>query len=245
MKSSGLRKLLIILFFCCSLPAHAVIKVGTVFFYPPFVLSLNEGFDIELMQSLCQGLKEQCQMIPMDFNKLYTSLDKGQIDLAIGGIAISPLRKNDYIFSLPYMLSKGQFLVLQGSGINSMEDLKGAAVGVIKGDPKGGVFYNYLESNFGDFFQIQTFDDIEDIITALGNKTIKAAFLHHSTAVYWEQNGGNQFQTFGNIIPIGEGYAIMALPANAALIQRINVLLQGMEKDNAYLNLYKTYFGNN
>ncbi|KTC75195.1 arginine-binding periplasmic protein [Legionella birminghamensis] len=244
MNIPSLRNLLIILFFCFSIPAQAVIKVGTVFFYPPFVLSLNEGFDIQLMQSLCQGLKEKCQIIPMDFNKLYTSLDKGQIDLAIGGIAISPQRKNDYIFSLPYMLSRGQFLILKGAKVNSIEDLKGATIGVIKGDPKGGVFYDYLENNFEDYFQVQTFDDIEDVITALSNNNIKAAFLHHSTALYWEQNGGGQFQTFGKVIPLGEGYAIMALPSNAALIQRINALLQGMEKDNAYLNLYNTYFGN-
>lgn len=64
----------------------------------------------------------------MDFNKLFPALDNGSIDLAIGGIVISQIRQQKYDFSLPYMLSKGQFLVTQNSNVQTVNDLKGQKV---------------------------------------------------------------------------------------------------------------------
>ncbi|KTC99262.1 hypothetical protein [Legionella feeleii] len=54
--------------------------------------------------------------------------------------------------------------------------------------------------------------------------------------------GGGQFKALGEPAIIGSGYGIMALSTNSALIGTINQQLQGIEKDNTYLNLYGTYF---
>lgn len=239
------KKFLSILLLCCflfPLTGNSNIKVGTLFFDPPFVLSLGEGFDIDLVRLLCKGLNEQCELIPMDFNKLYSALNSGKIDIAIGGISISSDREQNYIFSLPYMICKRQFLVLQSSQIKTMDDLNGTTVGVIEGDPHGGVSYQYLVSNYQGKFQIKQYDDMEDLVTALSSGAISAAFLHRSSVLYWVQNGGNQFKPLGQVLILGDGIGIMALPKNQPLIQRINDQLQAMEKDNVYLNLYKTYF---
>lgn len=222
--------------------ADANIKVGTVFFDPPFVMSINQGFDIDLIRTIFQRMKMSYEIIPMDYNQLFTALNDGTIDIAIGGISIAPGREAIYIFSLPYMVSKGQFLILKNGAIKSVDDLQSGKVGVIRGEEQGGVFYNYLTTNYMDQFQIMKFDDMEDIITALSNKSIAAAFLNQPTAAYWEQNGGGQFKALGQPAIIGSGYGIMALSANATLIGTINQQLQGMEKDSTYLNLYGTYF---
>lgn len=100
---------LLVWLFCFSLnnTVYATIKVGTVFFYPPFVMSTGDGFDIDLMHVICHRLQETCQFFPMNYNQLFTSIDTGKIDIAIAGIAISPERQAKYVFSLPYVLSKG------------------------------------------------------------------------------------------------------------------------------------------
>ncbi|KTD17752.1 transporter substrate-binding domain-containing protein [Legionella jordanis] len=223
---------------------YATVRVGTVFFFPPFVTSLNEGFDIELVRSICQRLNLSCELQPMDFNKLFPALDNGSIDLAIGGIVISQIRQQKYDFSLPYMLSKGQFLVTQNSNVQTVNDLKGQKVGVIKGEQDNGVFISYLNDNFPGQFSVSQFDDMEDLITALSANQISAAFTHESTALYWQENGGGQFKLLAGPVLLGQGIGIMALPKNAALLQQINQALQDLEKDGSYLNLYQTYFGN-
>lgn len=244
MKSFKALLLSIFFYSFSTSPAYADLKVGTVFFYPPFVMSIGEGFDIELIQTLCQRIQENCQLIPMDFNQLFTALDSGKIDIAIGGITISKDKLAKYIFSLPYMLSKGEFLILKNNPTKSINELQGSKVGIIKGLQDGGLFYNYLLTHYDGQFQILQYDDMEDLITALNSGEITAAFTHESTTLYWTQNGGDQFKTLGNPMLVGDGIAIMALPNNAPLIQQINQQLQKMEQDNSYLNLYNTYFAN-
>ncbi len=234
----------LLLSFSLHTPVYANIKVGTVFFYPPFVMSTGDGFDIDLIRTICQRLQETCEFYPMNYNQLFTSIDMGKVDIAIAGIAISPERLTKYTFSLPYMLSKGQFLTLKSSNIHSIEDLKNKKVGVIKGELEGSAIYNFLIHNFSDLFQVVQFNDMEDLITAVNDGDISAAFIHRSAANYWVQNGGNQFQTLSTPLTYGDGIGIMALPAKASLIQRINQQLQTMEEDNSYVNLYKIYFGN-
>jgi len=231
---------LILAFSLIASPVYALIKVGTVFFEPPFVTSINQGFNIDLIHALCQGMKEQCQVIPMDFNKLFTALDSGDIDLAFG-VYVSENREKRYIFSLPYIASKVQFLVLKSKNINSIDMLKGKKVGLVK-EEEGGLLYEYLIVNYGPSTSVVNYDDMEDVITALNSDDISAALLHKPTVQYWEQNSDNLFVALGQPINLGDGVAIMALPENAALIQRINQQLQLIENNNVYLNIYNVYF---
>lgn len=234
------------LVFCFFFPfsSYSAIKIGTLVYDPPFVISAHEGFDIDLSRLLCERMKAQCQLMPMSSKQLYQALQLGKIDMAIAGITISSSRKADYIFSLPYMLSKGQFLTLSDSNINSVHDLQGSTVGVIRDELSGGVFYNYVTHNYQGQFKINQYDTVEDMFAALSNKTISAVFLYRSDVNYWNHNGSNMFKPLGPVVTIGGGLAIMALPKNQDLIGQINKLLQQMEQDNTYLGLYKTYFSN-
>lgn len=243
----GLNRFLIT--FCCLLffklsPAHAEVKVGTVYFDPPFVMSTGVGFDTDFTRVIFQHLKMPYQLISMNYKQLFTHLDRGQIDLAVGGISIANQQMSKYLFSLPYMLSKGQFLTLNANNIKSMADLKGGDIGVIRGQEQSDVFYNYLLSHYKGQFDVVEYNDMEDIMSALTDKHIRAAFLHRSTANFWQQNGGNQFQTLGEVIQVGDGIAFMALPKNQALINQINEQIKIMEKDGSYMKLYNTYFAN-
>ena len=198
---------------------------------------------MDLSRSLCAHLHEECQFISMGMEQLYEAMAAGKIDIAIGGIPIQ-LNNEIFIFSLPYMLSKGQFLIIKEGTIHSVSDLKGGVVGVIRDDLNGGLFYNYLFNQYHGQFKIQQFNDIEDVMSALSNKTISAAFLYHPVVNYWKQNSGNQFTSLGPPIVIGNGIAIMSLSKNKKLIQRINQQLQTMERDNTIMRLYNTYLFN-
>ncbi|WP_131795453.1 transporter substrate-binding domain-containing protein [Fluoribacter gormanii] len=221
---------------------YTTINIGTLIFKPPYIFSPKNGFDIDLAQLLCQRLKEQCHFIPMGINELYKKLQEGKVDLAMGGIPISYELKTNFIFSLPYMLSKGQFLVLKNSQINSINGLQGKKVGILQNPLNGGLFYEYLLEHYSKLFQIKLYEDIEDVLADLHNKTISAAFLNRSSVNYWTHEGGNQFKPLGDVDEIGDGIVILASPKNQELIDRINNALKAIEKDNTYMKLYNTYF---
>ncbi|KTD07872.1 transporter substrate-binding domain-containing protein [Legionella jamestowniensis] len=233
-----------LLFSCTIFSAHSAIRVGTVFLYPPFVMSVNEGFDIEFVNLLCQRMKTDCTLIPMDFNKLFSALDNDVIDIAIGGIVISKAREQQYVFSLPYMLSKGEFLVLKDNKASSIDELAQQTIGVMKGAQASNVYSNFLNVNYPGVFKFQDFNDIEDLVSALRNQTIAAAFVHESAAYYWEQNGGGQFKMLGKPMSVGLGVGIMSTPKNISIIQQLNQQIVDIEQDGAFVSLYQEYFGN-
>ncbi|MCC5013806.1 MULTISPECIES: transporter substrate-binding domain-containing protein [unclassified Legionella] len=231
------------IFFVSS--AYSEIKIGTLAYDPPFVISPTEGFDIDLSRLICKYLQEQCRLMQRANTKqLYQALEEGKIDLAIAGITISQARQNNFVFTLPYMLNKSQFLTLKSNNINSINELKGTTVGVIRDQLSGGVLYNYLLNHYQKQFKINQYGNVEELLASLNNKTLSAVFLYRSDVNYWNQNGGDSFKPLGSVITLGEGLAIMALPKNNQLISRINAVLLQMENNNIYLAVYKTYFSN-
>ncbi|WP_454784600.1 transporter substrate-binding domain-containing protein [Legionella sp. WA2024007413] len=237
-----IKTLLISLSLLLSSISYATINIGTLIFKPPYIFSPKNGFDIDLAQLLCQRLKEQCDFIPMGMDELYKKLQQGKVDLAMGGIPISHDLKTNFIYSLPYMLSKGQFLILKNSEINSINELQGKKVGVLRNPLNGGLFYEYLSTHYAKLFQMKLYEDVEDLLADLHNKTIAAAFLNRSSVNYWTQEGGDQFQPLGEVHIVGDGVVILAPPKNQALIGRVNNVLKAIEKENTYIKLYNTYF---
>ncbi|MCL9683876.1 transporter substrate-binding domain-containing protein [Legionella maioricensis] len=235
--------LLALCFFFSSL-GNSTINIGTLIFKPPFISSPGNGFDIDLAHLLCQRLQERCDFKPMGINELYKKLQEGKIDLAIGGIPISYSLKINFIFSLPYMLSKGQFLVQKKNRIDSIRELRGQTIGLLQNPLNGGVSYKFLLERYPGQFKIKLYNDVEDILADLSSKKITAAFLNRSSVNYWVEHGGGQFKSLGPVFTIGDGIVILALPKSKKLIERINTLIDDIEKDNTYIKLYNIYFAN-
>ncbi|KTD59559.1 arginine-binding periplasmic protein [Legionella santicrucis] len=69
---------------------HAEIKIGTIHYYPPFIINKNQGFDIELMSYLCQKIKIKCSFVQMEETELFKALENRKVNLVIAGIMIPP-----------------------------------------------------------------------------------------------------------------------------------------------------------
>src|SRR5699024_8719191 len=122
MKKSALALLLAV----CSLPALAQkITVGTHPFYQPFEYYNEQnqlaGFDIELMQALCDELHAECQFTPIAFDNLVLSLKSRKIDAAVSGMDITPERQQQVNFAGPYYQNSATFIVPTAAGITQSE----------------------------------------------------------------------------------------------------------------------------
>ena len=246
-----IKKVLLSLVVFFSLPfsiSYSSIRVGTVISDPPYVTSLKQGFEVELMQLLCLRMNEQCDFVTMDYYALFTALDNHQIDLAFDGVPfyIPPNSLNGpYIFSSPYLSNEGQFLVLRGSKIKSVNDLPlGGHVGLIeeKQQVTEGIFYQFFSKKYGSKLHLKIYADLETLIAALSDGNIPAAFLDNNEANYWKLNSGNKFNTLGKPMKVADGIGIVASPKNGLLIKRINQQLKQMQTNEAYIHLYNNYF---
>ncbi|CEK10574.1 transporter substrate-binding domain-containing protein [Legionella hackeliae] len=219
---------------------HATINVGIPYYNPPFVLNQDEGFDIAIMRTICTRLKENCVFYPMLFHKLYAALDKGEIDIAVGGITISEARKTHYLFSLPYMASNGKFLTLKNTTIQTTDDLATKKVGALRGSD----YEEFLANTYGLKFQIVPYSAATSMMDALNRGDIDAVFLDDVAVNFWCMQSDGLFTSLGDREIIGSGFAIMTTPQNSAIIQSINKILMQMESDGTYKSIYNSYFSN-
>jgi len=85
------------------------------------------GYEVEIMNELGKRLNLKINYVEMGLDGMLTSLNSGQVDLAVNDIEITPEREEKFTFSEPYKYSFGTAIVRKSdhSGIESLEDLKG------------------------------------------------------------------------------------------------------------------------
>ncbi|WP_158617458.1 transporter substrate-binding domain-containing protein [Legionella sp. km772] len=221
-----------------SFSAYATIRVGIPFYKPPFIIDKYDGFDINLMNIICERLQEHCEFQPMLFHTLYISLENKEIDLAIGGLTISEERETLFLFSQPYLASNGTFLVLANSPLKTAADLEQKNIGVIQDS----VYGDYLLDQYGSKVKIVSFIGPLLMFFALNSHQIDAIFSDERSVNYWIQHNDGVFKVLGKPCPIGSGFAIMANPDSTNLINAINGILKQLEQDGTYDQLYEQYF---
>lgn len=222
--------------------------IGTSANYPPLASLIDQknhftGFEIEIMQAVCDRIKAPCEFRPVIISTITDQLLSRKIDLAIAAIIIQSKPVPGYIFSLPYLASNTQFIVNKQSPINNPADIKNKRVGVRRGSLYGGDYFkNYVLQLYHNQVRVAEYPTMNDLMEALGNRVVDVAFVNAVAADYWYMNNQNQYKLIGSKIPLGNGYGIMANEGQEPLINAINNALQHMLADGSYEAIYSRYF---
>lgn len=239
-----MRKLFICFIFSFSLSAGAqTLLIGTLSYNPPFEIEADAqknvmGFDVDIMNEICKRLNKHCKYKYMAFSNLFDAIDEGQIQLSIAAITITDSRQQDYIFSLPYLLSSAQFITLADSSIHDLSDLKNKKIGLLESS----AYLNKILSNYKNNNQIVEFKKSANEYQELKSKKVDVIVTDSAVAQYWVANNNGVFKLVGKAIPTGNGYGIMANKTSTQLIADINKTILQMELDGSYLQIYNRYF---
>ncbi|MCF8118122.1 MAG: transporter substrate-binding domain-containing protein [Desulfarculaceae bacterium] len=94
------------------------------------------GLDVDLVKDLAASLGVKIRFEPMAFDKLIPAAAAGEVDVAVGGITITPQRNARVFFAGPYFVSGQTLLATRevGAGINGLADVNrpGFSVAVAK-----------------------------------------------------------------------------------------------------------------
>ncbi len=109
--------------------------VGTDATYPPFESKDDTGklvgFDIDLMDQICDKLGVRCEYVVVPFDGIISGLNSEKYDAIISSFTITPEREKVIDFSKPYYNASQSISVrLDRQDINSLIDLKGKKIGV-------------------------------------------------------------------------------------------------------------------
>jgi ABC-type amino acid transport substrate-binding protein len=236
-----------------SKPLH----IGVVNFAPPFSSAINlntgktanpnkanethhfYGFCIDLMDEICVRIQETCHYKETELGeKQLNDLRKGTIDVTFLTSPVSSTTDKDYIYSLPYIPSRGQFIVPEGSKINSLDDLVGKKIGTFQAS----ALKNTIVAKYTSLKNIKEYTQLTQMLDALNTHQVDALLINASFAKYL-MNNVERLKPIGKPMELGMGYGMIALKHNQALIDQINKALLQIESDGTYTTIYNKYFG--
>ena len=211
--------------------------------YPPFEMEDGEGgytgFDIDLVDEIADRLGLELEVVEAGFDGLESgaTLAAGQCDLAASAMTITEERAENLNFSDPYYDASQSLIVLTDSGIESLEDVSGEALGV----QAATTGQDFAEENAPEDTEIQEFPSGPDLFTAMRAGQIVAGLQDLPVNVEQVQQDDDfeiveEFET-------GEEYGFAAAQGNDDLIEAINATLAELREDGTYDEIFDQYFG--
>ena len=240
------KTLLAILFAGSAFAAQAAetLTIGTEATYAPFEFTNDKneiiGFDIDVMNKLCEEMKVSCKIVNQSFDGLIPSLKTRRIDAAIAGIDVTPERQKQVAFTkIYYDDSSIQFITLKDS-LTSLDQLKGKKVGI----QKGTTYSKYLNEKYPDVKAV-SYDSYQFAFLDLKAKRIDAILIDSAAATEW-LNKEPSLVKIGKEVSdpdyIGAGLGIAVRKGNSALLDQFNQVLTKIKSDGTYDQIYAKWF---
>ena len=85
------------------------LRVGMSGSQPPFVVKDKDGniigFEVDIAEALAAAMGVKLKIVPKPFAQLLPALEKGEVDMVMSGLTITPERSLKFAFAGPYYVS--------------------------------------------------------------------------------------------------------------------------------------------
>lgn len=229
--------------------AQESVKVGVAAEpYPPFTVpdaSGNwTGWEIEIMNAVCEAAELQCEITPIAWDGIIPALTSGRIDMIMSSMSITAEREETIDFSNKYYNTPTAIVAAKGADIApTNEGLAGKILGV----QVSTIHENYAEAHFPDaeIKTYQTQDEANQDLYAGRIEAIQAdgialdAFLSSET-------GQACCELMGEVEPdkdiLGAGVGVGLREGDDELEQKVNAAIAEIRENGTYEEISKKYF---
>ncbi len=197
------------------------------------------GFDIDLMQAIADKLGLELAVSDQAFDSIQSgaALAAGQCDVAASAMTITEEREENVNFGEPYFDADQSLMVKADSGIESLGDLAGEAIGV-QADTTGQA---YAVENAPEGATVTEFPDAAALFAALEAGQIAGVLqdLPVNALRVSEEDTLTIVETYQTDEQYGFATAEDSSPE---LLEAINSALAELREDGTYDELYAEYF---
>ena len=191
------------------------------------------GAEVEMMALVARELGLKPVFVQNMWEGLIPGLDRGDYDVAVNAIEITPERSKQVAFSRPYFITYEQLAVRRDdTSIETLDQLKGKRVGTYSGALAQGL----LEERG---LKPLLYDTIDPLYRDLGLKRLDAVLLDQPIALYV----GKPLPDVKFVgPPVGRlEYGMAFLKKNAALRDKVNAALQRLEASGELRQLWERW----
>ncbi len=206
----------------------------------------NVGFDIDLATAVFEQYGITVEWQPIDWDLKETELNNGNIDLIWNGYSATDERREQVLFSDPYMTNQQVLVTKKDSGIADVTGMTDKILGAQAGSSGYSVFEDQPEIlkdivADGDAVQYSTFTEA---LIDLQNDRIDGLLIDRVYANYYLTEEGilDEF----NIIDAGyasESFAVGARKSDTTLVEKINEAFTTLYEDGTFQEISEKWFG--
>lgn len=184
------------------------------------------GFEVEIADEIGKRLGRPIEFVQTQWDTLIPALNRNDFDIAMSGLEITPERKEEAAFTIPYYVYTQQLVVRADQPqINSLADLKGHAVGTLAASAAERV----LKQTPG--IEVRSYDDNVRPYDDLEIGRVDGVLLDLPIAEYYA-HPKKTLRFAGE--PFAPGfYAIAVRKDDTKLLAEINGALEQMKKDGS------------
>lgn len=195
------------------------------------------GFDVELINALCETAGYELDFQSMSFDGLIPALQTSQIDAAISAMTITDKRKEVVNFSDAYYKS-GLIVAVQtkNEAIKGFDELKGKKIAVQSGTTGA------MEAEKVPEAKITYFTNTDQALLELKNGAVDAVINDYPVSAYFIQQGNPDIKLVGDILS-AEEYGIAVPKSKPEVLEKLNAALKTIKENGKYAEIYKKWFG--
>lgn len=192
------------------------------------------GFEVDLAGAIARELGVEVRPVQNAWDSLIPALERGDFEIAMNGIEITPQRESRVLFSRPYYIYTEQLVVRkEEAAITDFGKLKGKRVGTLSGtaaqtmlEKIGGVEVRIYSG------QVEPYED-------LATGRIDAVLLDLPIAAYYARPNP-KLRYAGE--PVGEGfYGIAVRKGDGEFRDRINAILGTLMQSGELKRIYEKW----
>lgn len=217
-------------------PSTTTVRVATDATFPPFEIvdeTTKEltGFDVELMKAIAEKAGLQLEWSNLPFDSVLAGLAQCQFDLAIAAITITDDRKQQMLFSDPY-INAGQIVVIRkgDESIKSKDDLAGKTVAAQLGTT------GEIEARKIPNVNYKPYDTYDLAFLDLANGQVDAVIADYPTALGFIGQNPEKLTTVGEVFT-DESYGIAVCKNREDLIAPLNAALAELKSQGMIAEL--------
>lgn len=196
------------------------------------------GFEIDLVNEIGQRLGRNVEIVNIPFNGLFSAVQSGRIDIAISSIGITDRRLESVSFTQPYYDSDQSLTTVVGSGIESLDDLRGQIVAVDTGST-GDMWATENMEKYG-FSEIRRYEGLAPAMLDVVIGRVKGYISDIPALLYYTRDKPNLEVV--ERIPTGGQYALM-MGKNAPLVIDVNTVISTLKQEGFVNGLHSKWFG--
>lgn len=199
------------------------------------------GYDIDLAQEVATRLGIKLKLQPINWDSKDQELNTGNIDCIWNGFSINAERKENILFSDPYMKNNQVLVVMADSKYNTLADLKGKSVS-LQADSSAA---DALEKNADFKNSLKDIVELKDntlCLMDLKTGNTDAVVMDEVVARYQIQVNKEKYKVIDESMAVEE-YGVGFRKSDVQLMTKVNDTLKEMAKDGKIAEISNKWFG--